>query len=222
MSEGRLVIGTKRYSSWSLRGWLPVRLAGLDVSEEVIPLRQSDSSARITQVSPNGKVPCLEHQSVKVWDSLAIAEYCAELEPTLWPENREARAMARSISAEMHSGFQGVRSAMPMNLGRIQRPLKEPLSEAVIKDIARIDSIWTEARRRFGAGGDYLFGHDFTNADVAFAPIVARFLSYDVDVSGVSRAYIEAVRKHPSVAQWYEEAEREPSEWLVDAFEAIE
>lgn len=222
MSDGRLVIGTKRYSSWSLRGWLPVRLAGLNVSEDVIPLRQPDSSARITQVSPNGKVPCLEHRGVKVWDSLAIAEYCAELEPTLWPENREERAMARSISAEMHSGFQGVRSAMPMNLGRVQRPLKEPLSEAVIKDITRIDSIWTEARRRFGAGGDYLFGRSFTNADVTFAPIVARFLSYDVDVSEVSRAYIAAVRKHPLMAQWYEEAEREPSEWLVDAFEAIE
>ncbi|WP_291367577.1 glutathione S-transferase family protein [Acetobacter sp. UBA5411] len=222
MSDGRLVIGTKRYSSWSLRGWLPVRLAGLDVSEDVIPLRQPDSSARITQVSPNGKVPCLEHRGVKVWDSLAIAEYCAELEPALWPENREARAVARSISAEMHSGFQNVRSALPMNLGRNNRPLKEPLSEAVIKDIARIDSIWTEALCWFGADGDYLFGHDFTNADVAFAPIVARFLSYDIDVCGASRAYMKAVRKHPLMAQWYEEAEREPSEWLVDAFETIE
>lgn len=222
MSEGRLVIGTKRYSSWSLRGWLPVRLAGLDVSEEVIPLRQPDSSARIAQVSPNGKVPFLEHRNVKIWDSLAIAEYCAELEPKLWPENQDARAMARSVSAEMHSGFQGVRSAMPMNLGRIQRPLKEPLSDAITKDIVRIDSIWTEARRNFGGSGDYLFGHHFTNADVAFAPIVARFLSYDVNVSDVSRAYVESVRKHPLMERWYEEADREPKEWLVDAFESIE
>ncbi|MCH4090819.1 glutathione S-transferase family protein [Acetobacter sp.] len=222
MSEGRLVIGTKRYSSWSLRGWLPVRLAGLSVSEEVIPLRQPDSSVRIAHASPNAKVPFLEHRTVKVWDSLAIAEYCAELKPELWPENRDARAMARSISAEMHSGFQGVRSAMPMNLGRIQRPLKEPLSEAVTKDIARIDSIWAEARHRFGGEGAYLFGHSFTNADVAFAPIVARFLSYEVDVSDVSRAYIEAVRRHPLVERWYEEAEGEPREWLVDAFETIE
>lgn len=222
MRKGRLVIGTKRYSSWSLRGWLPVKLAGLDVSEEVIPLRQPDSSVRIAHVSPNGKVPFLEHRNVKIWDSLAIAEYCAELEPKLWPENQVARAMARSISAEMHSGFQGVRSTMPMNLGRSQRPLKEPLSEAVTKDIVRIDSIWTEARRRFGEGGDYLFGRDFTNADVAFAPIVCRFLSYDVDVSAISRAYMEAVREHPLMEQWYEEAAQEPNEWLVDAFETIE
>ncbi|BCI67611.1 hypothetical protein AAJCM20276_22350 [Acetobacter aceti] len=115
-----------------------------------------------------------------------------------------------------------MRSVMPMNLGRIQRPLKEPLSEAVLKDIARIDSIWTEARGRFGAGGDYLFGRDFTNADVAFAPIVARFLSYDVEVSDSSRNYIKAVRRHPLMARWYEEAQREPSEWQVNAFETIE
>jgi glutathione S-transferase len=222
MSDGRLVMGTRRYSSWSLRGWLSVRLAGLDVTEEIIPLRQPDSAARIAVLSPSGKVPCLQHWNVQIWDSMAIAEYCAEIEPSLWPVDPVARGFARSVSAEMHSGFQGVRSAMPMNLGRVRRPLAADLSEVAQKDIARLDGLWTEARDRFGGGGPYLFGATFTNADAAFAPVVARFISYDVGLSAKARAYAEAVRTHPLMNEWYGAAAAEPREWLVEAFESIE
>ncbi|NHN87133.1 glutathione S-transferase family protein [Acetobacter conturbans] len=221
MSEGRLVLGTKRYSSWSLRGWLSVRLAGLDVTEEVIPLRQTDSATRIAALSPSGKVPYLEHWNVRIWDSLAIGEYCAEIEPALWPTDPVARGFARSVTAEMHAGFQGVRAAMPMNLGRENRPLAAGTPEAAEKDIARIDALWTEARDCFGDHGAYLFGPVFTNADVAFAPVVVRFLSYGVALSPKATAYAKAVRAHPLIEEWYKAAAAEPASWHVEAFETI-
>lgn len=222
MSDGRLVIGNKRYSSWSLRGWLPVRLAGLNVVEEIVPLRQPESAARISALSPSGKVPYLEHWNIRIWDSLAIAEYCAEMESALWPSDPVARGFARSITAEMHAGFQGVRSTMPMNLGRENRPLADGISEAAAKDIGRIDALWTQARDSFGSGGAYLFGTTFTNADVAFAPIAARFQSYGVVLSPTAKAYAEAVLQHPLMREWYKDAMAEPKEWLVDAFENVE
>lgn len=222
MADGRLVIGTRRYSSWSLRGWLSVRLAGLDVIEEVIPLAQEDTATRIGALSPSGKVPYLEHWNVQVWDSLAIAEYCAEIEPALWPTDAVARAFARSIAAEMHSGFQGVRSTMPMNLGRTHRPLAGGVSAAAAADIARIDALWTESRDRFGAGGRFLFGPSFSNADVMFAPVVTRFLSYGVVLSPTAQHYVDAVRAHPLMVEWYEAAAAEPSGWIAERYEAID
>lgn len=222
MSDGRLVIGTRRYSSWSLRGWLCVRLAGLDVTEELVPLGKPDTSTRIATLSPSGKVPFLEHLNVRVWDSLAIAEYCADLAPALWPSDPVARAFARSVSAEMHSGFQGLRSAMPMNLGRTGRPLSSGLPEAAQKDIARIDALWTESRDRFGGHGSFLTGHEFGNADAMFAPVVTRFLSYGVTLSPTARAYAEAVRDHPLVARWYRDAADEPADWISEKYEAVD
>jgi glutathione S-transferase len=216
MPEGRLVIGTRRHSSWSLRGWLAVRLAGLDVSEEVIRLA-GGVTPEVKARSPSGLVPYLEHRGATIWESLAICEYCAELLPKLWPADRTARAFARAIAAEMHAGFASLRQAMPMNLdrhfpGRGRTP-------GALADIARIEKIWQEARERFGGSGPYLFGADFTVADVMYAPVVTRFLTYEPELSAASRAYCESVRAHPLVSAWYEEAGREPESWRLTRYE---
>lgn len=222
MADGRLVIGTQRYSSWSLRGWLSVRLAGLNVDIEVVPLAGGGKTAALKTLSPNGCVPYLEHHGAVVWDSLSIAEYCAEQDPDLWPSDRCARAVARSISAEMHSSFRAVRSALPMNLGRDKCPPAAGFDEDVRKDITRIDALWTDARTRFGQDGTFLFGAEFGNADAMYAPIVARFLSYDVPgLSDVSRQYMEAVRQHPLVQDWYAQAAQEPEDWYLDVYESL-
>jgi len=223
MTQGRLVIGTQRYSSWSLRGWLVVKLAGLSVDIEVIPLKGGGQTIALKSLSPNGCVPYLEHNGIQVWDSLSIAEYCAEAEPSLWPANRAARALARSVSAEMHSGFKGVRSSLPMNLGRHDKKLSTPPDEELIKDITRIDQIWTQCRNQHGQSGPYLFGAQFGIADAMFAPVISRFLSYGVtELSETSKAYMQAVRQHPLMQQWYDEAAREPKEWQLDRYEQID
>lgn len=214
MSEGRLVIGTRRYSSWSLRGWLVVRLAGLDVTEKVIPLAGGQTEG-IRNVTPAGLVPYLEHRGARVWESLAIGEYCAELAPALWPRDRVARARARSIAAEMHAGFRPLRLAMPMNCGRIGRALAGGIASDVVADIGRIDAIWSEA------AGPFLFGTDFTVADAMFAPVVSRLISYAVPLGARAAAYRDAVRAHPLMAQWYEDAAAEPAAWRLDRYESI-
>lgn len=221
MNNSILVIGTRRYSSWSLRGWLAVRLAGLDVREQVIPLADNGETPAIRTISPNGKVPYLEHNGAAVWESLAICEYCAEQAPGLWPADARARAYARSIAAEMHAGFRAVRAAMPMNTGRENRPLAAGTTADIDADIARIDAIWTEARLDFGKDGDFLFGEKFGMADAMFAPIVSRFLSYGVSPSPESRAYMTAVRAHPLMAEWYQLAAQEPKQWQQARFEDI-
>ena len=222
MVDGRLVIGTRRYSSWSLRGWLCVRLAGLAVRVEALRLAGGGKTVEIKALSPNGCVPYLEHEGAVVWDSLSIAEYCAEFAPGLWPSDRCARAQARSIAAEMHSGFRGVRSALPMNLGREARPLAAGLDEAALADIARINTLWTEQRRQYAQEGPYLFGAAFGNADAMFAPVVSRFLSYAVPgLSEESQAYMQAVRNHPLMREWADEASREPQGWQLDMYETI-
>ncbi|MCE2565762.1 glutathione S-transferase family protein [Komagataeibacter sp. FNDCF1] len=221
MSDGILVIGTRRYSSWSLRGWLAVRLAGLDVREQLIPLAANGQTAAIATLSPNGKVPYLEHRGIAVWESLAICEYCAEQVAGLWPADARARAYARSISAEMHAGFRALRQAMPMNTGRDSRPLAAGTTPDIDADITRIDAIWTEARLDFGRDGPFLFGAAFGMADAMFAPIVSRFLSYGVSPSPESQAYMTAVRAHPLVEEWYGLASREPVEWQQSRFEEI-
>ncbi|MBB2156336.1 glutathione S-transferase [Gluconacetobacter diazotrophicus] len=221
MADGRLIIGTKRYSSWSLRGWLVVHLAGLDVEEVLIPIAGGGGTAGIKAVSPNGLVPYLEHRGARVWESLAIGEYCAEIAPALWPADRVARAHARSIASEMHAGFRPLRMAMPMNLGRQARPLAASLADDVLGDIARIDAILSETRAAFGAGGPYLFGAGLTVADAMYAPVIARFLSYGVTLSPVAAEYAAALRAHPLVTRWYDEAAREPAAWQLDRYESI-
>lgn len=214
MSEGRLVIGSRRYSSWSLRGWLAVRLAGLDVAEQLIPLAGGHTEA-IRTATPAGLVPYLEHRGACVWESLAIGEYCAELAPSLWPSERVARARARSLAAEMHAGFRALRLAMPMNCGRENRPLANGIPADLATDIGRIDAIWSEAE------GPWLFGGDFTVADVMFAPVVSRLLSYAVPLGDRSRTYRDAVRAHPLLVEWYRAAAAEPAGWRLDRYENI-
>ena len=217
MAQDRLYIGTRRYSSWSLRGWLAVRLARLPVEEIVIPLAGGTTPA-VQAVSPGGTVPYLEHAGNKVWDSLAIAEYCAEQAPGLWPDNPAGRAHARVIAAEMHSGFRDLRMAMPMSLFRVGAA-GTCNSAAVSANIARIEAIWAETRARFGAGGPFLFGAAFTLADAMYAPVVARLLTYAPPLSEGSAAYCAAVRHHPLVAAWYEAAAGEPREWWIERYE---
>lgn len=216
MADGRLLLGSRRYSSWSLRGWLAVRLAGLDVEEVVLPLRET-RSAEIAAASPSGLVPYLEHRGVRVWDSLAIAEYCAELAPGLWPADRSARAHARSIAAEMHAGFRGLRTAMPMNLGRSFPGLGR--TPEALADIARIEAIWAECLATYG--GPFLFGASFGLADAFYAPVVTRFLTWQPEISATSRAYCEAVRAHPLVESWYAAAAAEPAAWRLAKYEDI-
>jgi len=216
---GKLFIGNRRYSSWSLRGWLPVQLAGLDVETIVIPLAGGATSS-IKGATPAGLVPYLEHEGARIWESLAICEYCAEFFPALWPQDRASRAEARSIAAEMHAGFRALRQAMPMNLGRDDYAGLGRNAES-LADVARIDSIFVQTRARFGAGGDYLFGPDFTAADVMFAPVVARFLTYRPELSATSRAYCEAVRAHPLVSAWYDAAAAEPEAWRLPKYETL-
>jgi glutathione S-transferase len=217
MKEGKLLIGQRRYSSWSLRGWLAVRLAALDVDIQVARFVRPGRTPEIEQTSPNGLVPYLEHRGARVWESLAVCDYCAEFEPSLWPADRIARAQAKSISAEMHSGFRGLRQNMWMNLGRDFSGLGR--TEEALADIARIEALWAETRQRFSAGGPYLFGAAFTAADVMYAPVVTRFLTWRPDISSATQAYVDAVRAHPLVSEWYDAAAREPADWLVDDYE---
>ena len=219
MPNGTLYLGTRRYSSWSLRGWLVARLAGLDVEDRVIPLAAGTTSA-IAAVSPSGLVPYLEHDGNRIWESLAIGEYCAELAPALWPAERGARAHARTLSAEMHAGFRPLRIAMPMNLGR-DRPLAAGIALDVQADIDRVEHLWSSTRDKHGAGGAFLFGDAFTVADAMFAPVVARFLSYGVPLGATAAAYRDAVRAHPLMMQWYAAAGLEPASWQLERYESI-
>lgn len=217
MSDGTLYIGHRRYSSWSMRGWLAVRLAALDVDIRVIRFERPGPTRAIAELSPNGLVPYLEHRGARVWESLSICDYCAEFEPALWPTDRVARAHARSIAAEMHAGFRDLRSSMWMNLGRDFSGLGR--TPGALADVARIESAWADARKRFGAGGPFLFGATFGAADAMFAPVVTRFLTWKPEVSAETMAYCQAVRGHPLVVEWYQDASREGDDWLIESYE---
>ncbi|BAZ30285.1 glutathione S-transferase domain protein [Cylindrospermum sp. NIES-4074] len=208
MTQLTLVIGNKNYSSWSLRAWLALKQFGLPFKEICIPLYTPDYSAKVHQYSPSGKVPVLLHDGLTVWDSLAICEYLAETFPNLpyWPEDKTARTFARSISAEMHSGFQNLRQNMPMNC-RTKYPGKGLVS-GVQADIDRITSIWRESRQKFGSGGDFLLGN-FTIADAMFAPVAIRFVAYDVQLDAASRNYVETVLSLSVMQEWITAAKSE-------------
>jgi glutathione S-transferase len=217
--EGRLYIGNRRYSSWSMRGWLAVKLANLDVEEVLIHFSRPGPTDAIGKLSPNGLVPYLEHRGARVWESLAICEYCAEIEPSLWPSDRIARAYARSISAEIHAGFTGLRQSMWMNLGRdFSGHGRTP---EALADIARLEAMWEETRRRFAAAGPYLFGAALTVADIMYAPVVTRLLTWQPEISAGTRGYCDAVRTHPLVAAWYDGAAAEPDDWKLADYETV-
>ena len=217
MLEGRLYIGNRRYSSWSMRGWLAVRLAGLDVEEMLIHFTRPGPTEAIGKLSPNGLVPYLEHRGARVWESLAVCEYCAEIAPSLWPADRVARAQARGISAEMHAGFVGLRQAMWMNLGRDFSGLGR--TDAALADIAHIEAMWAETRRCFAGGGPFLFGEAFTAADAMYAPVVTRFLTWKPEIGAETQAYCDAIRAHPLMTAWYDGAARESEDWLLPDYE---
>ena len=199
----KLVIGNKNYSSWSMRPWLALRAANIAFEEIFIPLYTNDPADkdRILSFTRSGKVPCLIDGDVTVWDSLSIIEYAAERFPEarLWPEDRAVRAHARSISAEMHSGFLPLRNECGMNLHRPIRSIA--LSADARANVARIDQIWSECRARCGESGPFLFGA-FGAADAMFGPVVHRFRTYAIDVSPGAKAYMEAMMALPAFAEW--------------------
>lgn len=207
MSGLVLVIGNKNYSSWSLRPWLAMKVLGLEFEERRVSLYVPGATDRLLGDSPAGKVPILIDGERRVWDSLAILGYLAESHPSLWPAAPAARALARSISAEMHSGFAALRQHMSMNI-RKRHPGKGRTSES-LADVARIVAMWSDCRARFGAAGPFLFG-GFSAADAMYAPVVLRFRTYAVDLPPPCRAYADAVLALPPLGDWIDAAGREP------------
>jgi glutathione S-transferase len=203
-----LIIGNKNYSSWSFRPWLAMTVAGIAFEETLLPLDAPDFKARLAAFGGAGKVPLLVDGEIRVWESLAVLEYLAEKFPGagLWPREPAARAHARAIAAEMHSGFSSLRSQLPMN---IRRPvIRRALDADAAADVARIEAIWTESRNRFGSGGPFLYG-TFGAADAMYAPVASRFHTYAVEVGAVARAYMAALMKLPAWMEWREAALRE-------------
>ncbi len=208
-----LVIGNKNYSSWSLRPWIAMKAAGIPFEEILIPLYGPGSSEKILQRSPAGKVPILIDGDETVWESLAILEHLAERFPDahLWPSDRRARSLARSVATEMHGGFQALRQHATMNLWLPPKP--RPMPEEVLVNVRRIDALWSDCRARYGKGGDFLFGKTFGNADAMYAPVVARFHNYGLTVGPVARAYMDAVMALPAWREWYDAAMKET--WIL-------
>ena len=215
----KLIIGNRAYSSWSMRGWLALKASGLPFEELVVPLYDESWEQRREgdEFSPSqGKVPVLWDGDIVVWDSLAIIEYCADStsRDLFWPEDVGARAMARSMAAEMHSSFGNLRRDLSMNVRRQFDP--RPLSDEVKAEINRVLTLWAQARARFAGTGEFLFG-SWCAADIMFAPVVTRFVTYGVPVPPFALAYMEAVLHHPHVADWIAQAQEEP--WVIEQFE---
>jgi len=197
-----LYIANKCYSSWSLRPWMLLRAHNIPFDETVIPLDMPDTASRIRAISGSGRVPILVDGEAVVWESLAILEYLADkfADAGMWPAGLSARAHARAISSEMHAGFSALRRACPMNLGK--RYAYKDRGAAVDADVARIEALWAEARRKFaGNGGPFLYGA-FSAADAMYAPVVTRLDTYGFEVSNESRSYMQAVLGHPAFAEW--------------------
>jgi glutathione S-transferase len=210
MAKLSIIIGSKNYSSWSLRAWLALEQTGAPFDEVVIALDRPETKGEIARHSPSGRVPALHDGERVVWDSLAIAEYLAERFPEagLWPADESARAIARAVSAEMHSGFSALRQNMPMNMrasapGRGRAP-------GVDEDLARIFAIWRECRERFGAGGPFLFGRR-SIADAMYAPVVSRLTTYGVALDETAAAYSRAIWELPAMQRWLAASRLEPA-----------
>ncbi len=216
----KLIIGNRAYSSWSMRGWLAVKQSGEAFEELVVPMFDDAWEKRREgdEFAPSlGKVPILWDGDCVVWDSLAIVEFLADRagREKYWPEEESARGMARSMAAEMHSGFANLRRELPMNVRKSYPPRE--LSGPVIEEIDRILQLWAQARARFAGTGDFLFG-DWCAADMMYAPVVARFITYAVPVPSFAGVYMKAVLSHPHVGEWIDKAQDEP--WVIEQYEA--
>jgi glutathione S-transferase len=209
MAQAKLTISSKNYSSWSLRGWLLCKLAELDIEEEVVPIDDPSVRAELLLLSPSCLVPCLTHNGIKIWDTLAIAEYLAELKPQsqLLPKEIRARSHCRSISGEMHSGFYNLRSALPMNLRARNEGFQ--VFPGARADIERIVTIWRDCLKTYG--GPYLFG-PLSLADAMYAPVCTRFLTYDVKLDDLCADYCRSIMVWPAMEQWVTAAKAEPEE----------
>ena len=220
MADFTLVIGNKNYSSWSLRGWLMARIAGIEFEELVIPLDLPETQPEIRKHSPSGRLPVLLHRGLAFWESLAIGEYLNDLKPEagLWPAATTARAHARSISCEILAGFLELRNNMPMNI-RASYPGRG-LTSAVRADIERITGLWRDCRKRFAGAAPkddgFLFG-SISAADAMYAPVVTRLRTYGVTVDSDTDAYCKAILAHPPMKEWIDAAKNEP--WLIQAYE---
>lgn len=212
-----LVIANKNYSSWSFRPWILMRHFGLVFDEAVIPMAQENTRAEMLRYSPAGKCPSLRDGEITVWDSLAIIEYVAELHPRLaiWPRPLAARAHARSLAAEMHSGFMDIRQLLPINMRRVVA--RRELTPEASADVARLEQAFARARGEFCQADAFLFG-DFSAADAMFAPVVNRLHVYDVTVAPATRAYMDAMMALPAWQEWSAQAEAET--WIIGKYEA--
>ncbi len=215
----KLIIGNKAYSSWSMRGWLACKQSGLHFEEMTVPLydEQWDQRREGNEfAASSGKVPVLWDGEIVVWDSLAIIDWLADRvgRDRFWPKDEGARGMARSMAAEMHSSFPALRREMPMNVRKVFPP--HPVSAEVASDIGRILEIWAQARARYGGENPFLFG-DFCAADIMYAPVCTRFVTYSVKLPRFAHAYVEAILGHVWVREWIEAAQDEP--WVIEQYE---
>jgi glutathione S-transferase len=216
----KLIIGNRAYSSWSMRGWLACKQSGEEFEEFVVPMfdEEWDKRREGHEFAPSlGKVPILWDGECVVWDSLAIVEFLADRvgRERYWPDDDSARGMARSMAAEMHSSFAALRRELPMNVRKSYSP--KTLDDDVVEDVDRILQLWAQARARFGGTGDYLFG-EWSAADMVYAPVVTRFITYGVKVPPFAAVYMKAVLSQPHVAEWIDKAQDEP--WVIEQYEA--
>jgi glutathione S-transferase len=218
----KLILGNKNYSSWSLRGWLAVKQSGLSFEELTVPIMGEEwdkAKDQMGEVQPSsGKVPILWDGDAVIWDSLAILDYLADKvgRDRFWPKSDSARGMARAMVAEMHSSYASLRREMPMNIRR--RIALEQVSDQTKADIVRILQLWAEARARHGSAGPFLFG-TFGAADIFYAPVVTRFVTYGLGVPGFAQSYMQAVWEHPWMDQWTAAAQAE--DWVIEQYERI-
>lgn len=218
----KLIIGNKNYSSWSMRGWLAVKQSGLHFEEITVPIlgeHWNKQKQEMGDVQPSsGKVPILWDGETVIWDSLAILEYCADKvgRDRFWPKDESARGMARSMVTEMHSSFSALRSDLPMNVRR--RVQLENISDQAKHDIVRILGLWAEARARHGKAGPFLFG-TYGAADIFFAPVVSRFMTYGIGVPGFAQSYMQAMWEHAWTQEWIGAAEEE--QWVIEQYDTV-
>ncbi|HEY9734813.1 MAG TPA: glutathione S-transferase family protein [Trichocoleus sp.] len=207
----KLVIGNKNYSSWSLRAWLFLQESGLNFEEVKLPLSTRQWQQNIGRYTPAGKVPVLLDGSLSIWDTLAIFEYVLECYSTAigWPTDGVARAIARSVSAEMHAGFLAVRAELPQNLRARKHWMRSQLSQDCQQQIQRIEQIWADYKSRYGHTGDWLFG-SLSIADIMYAPVALRFVTYSIQIDPNAQWFVDAVQALPSVQQWVAAAAAEP------------